>query len=123
MWNPAGPATTGHAILDGMSDGTATATTEPTHYGKRAAARPAGGPPAGAEWPYATCVRFCEVPHDLGGRCRSGGEDMFLGQDGVDAESGELRFALVFVEDDEQTTVGLSAYQASVLLARVMPDL
>ncbi|WP_262853060.1 hypothetical protein [Mumia quercus] len=103
-----------------MSDDPASATTGGVTYGKRAAHLPPAA--SGPEWPYPTCVRFCAIPHELGAPCRSFGEDVFLSLSGVDPETGEPMFTLVFPDAQGAPEVTLSAYQASVLAAELSPE-
>ncbi|MGH1562834.1 hypothetical protein [Mumia sp. DW29H23] len=103
-----------------MSDDPATATTGGVTYGKRAAHLPPSTP--GLDWPYPTCVRFCAIPHEVGEPCRSFGEEVFLSLRGVDPETGEPMFALVFPDAPGSHDVALTAYQASVLAAELSPE-
>ncbi|MFD1826745.1 MULTISPECIES: hypothetical protein [Mumia] len=103
-----------------MSDDPATVSPGGVTYGKRAAHLPPSS--AGPDWPYPTCVRFCAIPHEVGAPCRSFGEEVFLSLSGVDPETGEPTFALVFPGGPGTPEVILTAYQASVLAAELSPE-
>ncbi|TNC29392.1 hypothetical protein [Mumia zhuanghuii] len=103
-----------------MSDDAASVATGGVTYGKRAAHLPPSAP--GPDWPYPTCVRFCAIPHEVGEPCRSFGDEVFLSLCGVDPETGEPRFALVFSGRPDEAPVMLTAYQASVLASELSPE-
>ncbi|KHL12837.1 hypothetical protein CLV56_0105 [Mumia flava] len=104
-----------------MEDDPAGASTRGTTYhGKRAAA-PAARPP-GPSWPFPTCMRFCAIPHEVEEGCQSFGEDVYLTLRGVDPETGEPEFMLVFPDQRGGPEVPLTAYQAAVLAGSLSPE-
>jgi hypothetical protein len=104
-----------------MSDDTTTTPPGGVWLGKRAAQLPPE--PPGPDWPFPTCVRFCAVPHELGEPCRSFGDEVYLTTRSIDPETGEPTYVLVFPTRDDEPDIVLSAFQASVLVAEMSPEI